>query len=219
MEETTRLYQETKIPIIVKSENKLKEKFTINYAKPNKKLALNTFDSIISVFIVAPLIVGCWRGTWLLLDIYIHLFPVWETLTFSLTIITSMLMIRYVLDDLTKESKKNIKTSIISKILRRIYIYFFFWLCIMQWRGIWVIWDTFFEIVYTEDGRTVADTDFLLPGIITALAATTLFMLRSFRNVLATPFVIILDRGDVSYNFPTRFKLSVSKTQLQKLKL
>lgn len=176
----------------------------------NKKVNLNYLDSFFTILIVAPLVVCFWRGTWTLLELHPQIFPLWESCIFAFIAAISLLIVKDVLYELTKNSKKNETKAIFSKILRRIFIYSFSWVCIMQWRGLWNIFDMIFGIELTEDGKVKADTDFLLPSLVTGCAAFILILLRTFRNVLAPPFVIILDNSEICFSIPTRFKLKVS---------
>lgn len=60
--------------ITTKSEEALKRP-----KRRKKQKLLSTLDILISVFVVTPLVVACWRGTWQLMDVYADYFPPWES--------------------------------------------------------------------------------------------------------------------------------------------
>lgn len=64
---------------IVSDDDESKRESLSHPKKKKKRKILSTLDILISVFIVTPLVVACWRGTWQLLDIYADYFPPWET--------------------------------------------------------------------------------------------------------------------------------------------
>lgn len=63
--------------------------------KKSKVNILSTLDVLISVFIVTPLVVACWRGTWELMDIYDVYFPAFESFIIGKCVQLIMKTLRY----------------------------------------------------------------------------------------------------------------------------
>lgn len=133
----TKIYQE------------LVEKLT-EQKKPKKRF-FNFVDSCISIFIVASLVVGFWKGIWCIINYYHHelaIFPVWTSLLISVTINVSVYYSRDALDSYINGGNDN-KTKSFFKTVRRIliyriYHYIFAISSIMIWRCIWEIQPTLF---------------------------------------------------------------------------
>lgn len=100
-----------------------------------KKRFLNASDSIFSLFLVAPLVISHWRGTWNLLDYYGNVLPPLNCIIFGATIHTTFAILREPLRNL--KSKECIKTKIKICLIKILYTYLFSLGCIMHWRGSW----------------------------------------------------------------------------------
>lgn len=184
---------------------KIYEELTIkiNENKKQKKRILNFLDSCISLFVVSPLVVGFWKGLWNNIEYYdlkYQIFPKWYCI-FICYIISSL--VYYARDYLEKfiinGSDNQVKTSYLSSLRRaviyRIYHYIFAFSNIMIWRCIWVI-------IPTIIGPDV------LPAItLSVICFIPLVMMRSVRNLVAPPILIITDSKEFAFNFPTRYRI------------
>lgn len=101
----------------------------------NKKRLLNLGDSIFSLFIIAPLVIAHWRGTWDGMDQYERIFPPVNCMIFGAILHSTFALLRQPLNNL--ESKKSYKTRVKIFLIKRLYTYFFSLGCIMHWRGGW----------------------------------------------------------------------------------
>lgn len=107
-----------------------------------KKQFLHVCDSFVSIFIVGPLVVGVWRGTWNLIIYYGDYFPLWSSLIASLSCMVILNYFRRDLHDQCIEKQKTTKSfskTIKRVLITRIYHYFFHFCSIMTWRCTWDI--------------------------------------------------------------------------------
>lgn len=110
---------------------------------PVRKRCLNALDSLFSIFVVTPLVVGNWRGTWHLVEIhYREILPFWKAF-----ILSSILMIIFtyyrqsLVDNIIHKPRhiKSAKKTVGRHLLNRIYHYVFNASCITFWLSIWAI--------------------------------------------------------------------------------
>ncbi|CRK94389.1 CLUMA_CG007896, isoform B [Clunio marinus] len=123
-------------------EFKLKENFI-------KKKFLNILDSLISLFVISPLVVGFWRGLWSNIenyDLHYGIFPIWQSFVVSLTVVILIYYCRPTLNVMI-ENKKNFK-KINRRVTYRIFQYIFALSCIMVWRCTWEIVPILYVISY-----------------------------------------------------------------------
>lgn len=105
-----------------------------------RKKFFNFIDSMISMFIVSPLVVGYWRGMFDNFKIYNEnygIFPVWIFLIISSTVIFIFNYYRPFLNSNIIENQKIIDskwTRIKCKITTRVFLYIFSVFGIMSWR-------------------------------------------------------------------------------------
>ncbi len=110
---------------------------------PTRKRWLNALDSLLSIFIVTPLVVGNWRGTWHLVEIhYKEYLPFWEA--FILSTIFMLICTHYrqsLVDEIIHKPRhiKSFKKTFGRHVLNRIYHYIFNVSCITFWLSIWAI--------------------------------------------------------------------------------
>lgn len=128
----TKIYQE------------LVEKLT-EQKKPKKRF-FNFIDSCISIFIIASLVVGFWKGIWCQINYYhkeLGIFPVWISFIIAVTINTSIYYSRDALYSFINGGNDNKAKSFFKTVRRiliyRIYHYIFAISSIMIWRCIWEI--------------------------------------------------------------------------------
>jgi uncharacterized membrane protein YwaF len=117
--------------------------FKLSQQEKLRKRFLNFLDSSISFFIVSPLVVGFWRGTW---DLIVHfhekygIFPRWPSLLVAVLFNFTIYALR---DWLTvevyasKSGEEKIEKTMKSRIVYRIYHYLFACSSIMIWRSLW----------------------------------------------------------------------------------
>lgn len=100
-----------------------------------EKRLLNTFDTFISLFVVSPLVVSHWRGTWDFMDQFPRIFPGLNCMLFGLLIHCGLSILREPLHS-KYNSEKSLQTNS-SKLnlflLKKVYTYVFSIACIMQW--------------------------------------------------------------------------------------
>lgn len=107
---------------------------------------LNVFDTFFSLFVVSPLVVGCWRGLWDLIEIYGEYFSLWECLitssliTFLMNYSSSNLNEKFIEET---KCKKSFCKTVKRVIIFRIYHTIFMFASIMSWRCLWNIVPTY----------------------------------------------------------------------------
>ncbi|KAL1488455.1 hypothetical protein ABEB36_014926 [Hypothenemus hampei] len=92
-----------------------------NTKKKRKVKILNTLDILISVFLVTPLVVACWRGTWQLMDIYGHYFPQWESIIIGTLVHIIVGISQETFDDLVNKPHKNWMCKTVAFIFMKLY--------------------------------------------------------------------------------------------------
>ncbi|XP_006571195.2 uncharacterized protein LOC102655530 [Apis mellifera] len=165
--------------------------------KKKKKRILSMIDVFLSFNFIAPMTIGFWRGTWTLMDIYKDKFP--ELFIFFMGFLVHVnftIMKNFIHAHIVKIWKKKTWLSkIYCKSFQILYTYIFGIACNMHWKGSWAIFDYFF-----------LNHIWLIVGV-SILVTISLMFLRSFRNVIAPPLVIAVDKLIFVFYFPTRFKL------------
>lgn len=194
------------------------------------KRFLNVSDTIISLFLISPLVVAHWRGTWVFMDHHSEYFPPWHTFIFGGFLHLTLVLLRELFHDklsLGKAGERTIKQSIIKYICTKVYLYIFSVGCIMNWRGGWAMmemywgmhagwaglpitlydvlpdWTDFFSNIWTG-------FEFWSAFYTMVVCAFGLICFKSVRNVLAPPIVILTDSREFAFAFPTRFRFDVS---------
>lgn len=111
------------------------------------KRLLNVTDTLISLFIISPLVVTHWRGTWTFMDHHMEYFPPWHTFIFGAVLHTTLVLLRELLHAKLKTNdpeKKTRKRTIFKAICTKIYLYIFSLGCILNWRGGWAVLQIYF---------------------------------------------------------------------------
>ncbi|CAO1362669.1 unnamed protein product [Diamesa tonsa] len=107
-----------------------------------KKQFYHLCDSLVSIFIIGPLVVGVWRGTWNLINYYGEYFPLWSSLSVSLSCMVLLNYFRRDFHDKFIELPKHNKSfgkTVKRLVIMRTYHYIFHFCSIMTWRCIWDI--------------------------------------------------------------------------------
>ncbi|XP_044021420.1 uncharacterized protein LOC122861235 [Aphidius gifuensis] len=179
--------------IIVENNKSKKKKFP---KKLKKKHAISLIDIFMSIFLIGPLTIGHWRGTWNLMDYYNFLSTGWICFSIGSSLHWMFAILRNVLHRKLVEKWK-FKSSFgraAYGLLRLMYTYIFCLVCNMQWRGGWLTLDSLIGIQNTW-----------IIGSVTFMCIVFLLILRSSRNLIAPPFIIVIDIPNLTFKFPTRF--------------
>uniref|UniRef100_A0A336M7R6 CSON013295 protein n=1 Tax=Culicoides sonorensis TaxID=179676 RepID=A0A336M7R6_CULSO len=166
--------------------------------RPRKctKRLLHIFDTIISLFVISPLVIAHWRGTWNIVSSKYfkptYCFIIGSGLHVAFTLLREILHAEFVVPE--PGTKKCWKRKLRRFFITKAYTYCFSVGCIMQWRGGWDAFEEYF-------GKT------LTPAILTSIILLIPLMgFRGLRNLLSAPMIIITDRKEFTFSFPTRFR-------------
>ncbi|XP_076177385.1 uncharacterized protein LOC143151828 [Ptiloglossa arizonensis] len=162
----------------------------------NQKQILSIIDAFLSMILIAPLTVGFWRGIWTLMDLHADWFPGVSIFIIGVLVHTSFAILKNFLHNRVARvsRKKSCWSNIPSKLAQILYTYVFGVACNLQWRGGWIIFDYFFgDHIWMTVGTMLA--------VLTSLA-----ILRSVRNLIAVPSVVLVDKRAYIFWFPTRYK-------------
>lgn len=187
-----------------KKENRLSLGADVLYVFPERpskvvKRFLNFIDCVLSLFVVTPLVVAFWRGTWDFLDQNIEIFPNWHTFLFGsmlhvfFTLLRETLHSEFAIPDKGDTVARKIRRFFVTKL----YTYAFGVACIMQWRGGWGVMQDYYGF-----SKVVLAANFAL--------LIPLAFLKGLRNLLCAPMMIITDVKEFTFSFPTRFRTEVS---------
>lgn len=177
--------------------------------RKKKKMILSTLDILISLFVVTPLVVACWRGTWQLMDIYADYFPPWESFLIGTTIHIVIAMSQDSFHEILNRKYSTWILNIWAFFLMKLYTILFNAVTNMSWRGSWIIIDEYFGIILTETGKTEVGE---VKGAVAFFTVCFLimFFMKSLRNLNSPPFELCLDYGDDMFLFPNMFRVKVS---------
>ncbi|XP_012523485.1 uncharacterized protein LOC105829299 isoform X2 [Monomorium pharaonis] len=163
----------------------------------SKKVTLSLLDTFISTSIVAPLTIGFWRGVWTSMDHHSELFPSWFCFIFGAALHIAYTVFKDQLHNVyvKKWAKSSWRKRLSYRMLRILYTYTFGVACIAHWRGGWIIIDNYL---------------FMHMWIMMSLTCSLLMclaILRSVRNLIATPLIIFIDTPSYIFQFPTRYNM------------
>ncbi|XP_037298306.1 uncharacterized protein LOC119190447 [Manduca sexta] len=168
-------------------------------------------DAVFSTFVVAPLVVSVWRGTWGIMELHSHLFPYAQIYLLGIIIHACFALGRAYLLERSEGAWSGTNGGagrwLWERILSKFYTYVFTLSCIMHWRGGWGLLDTVVAKIVPNDRdphRPILYAAFTLTFYI------SITFLRSARNLLASPFFLFTDGKEPTYIFTTRFKKTVS---------
>lgn len=160
-------------------------------------ILLELIDILISSFIVAPLVVGYWRGTWNLMNYLLYPDDLLYSSLASCVIGAVGHMIFTGLKAQLKEFLDPNKRRLTYFIGSRLYTIVFGVICVNGWRGIWSLLDLY------------AAYEFYPIFVTSAFCATVLALLKGLRNITAAPFFIATDHSPDFFEIPTMFKKTV----------
>jgi hypothetical protein len=161
------------------------------------KVHIQTVDLIVTIILVTPLVIGQWRGTWMLAEYY--RVP-WWTCFLTGTILHFMFaLLKDILQDYFSRTKEKCMTSpVILFVVSRVYTWVFGIACISHWRGAWFMMD---EYSGRQIGPVIA---------VTFVSLAILSGMKTLRNINTSPFSINVDGLEPGFTFPTMFRTSVS---------
>ncbi|XP_073949821.1 transmembrane protein fuseless isoform X2 [Choristoneura fumiferana] len=168
-------------------------------------------DAVFSCFVVAPLVVGVWRGTWGLMEIHRELFPYAQSYTLAIVIHVCFALLRsYLLARSAGAWRADGGAGrwLRERALSRIYTYIFILSNIMHWRGGWGLFDAAVAIVAPKADHHHRPATIAL---FTLLFYSCAVALRSSRNILASPCFLVTDGKEPTYIFSTRFKITSTR--------
>ena len=165
-------------------------------------LCLRVADTLWSCFVVTPLVVLYWSGTWKLVDAYIlpddtggdpSLLSSYVSLGIGIAIGLSGYLILPILSE-----HINPEWSVKHVLVSRIFSYIYGFGILNFWRGIWNITDHF------------AGKDLKWSLVCYAISKLILIVLRSVSSSVSSPFVITKDHRDDFYKAYTLCRSEVS---------
>uniref|UniRef100_A0A336M8G3 CSON012613 protein n=1 Tax=Culicoides sonorensis TaxID=179676 RepID=A0A336M8G3_CULSO len=156
--------------------------------RPRKctKRLLHIFDTIISLFVISPLVIAHWRGTWNIVssEYYkpTYCFIIGSGLHVAFTLLREILHAEFVVPE--PGTKKCWKRKLRRFFITKAYTYCFSVGCIMQWRGGWDAFEEYF-------GKT------LTPALLTSIIL--LIPLMGFRGLRNFFHGILLQLIDICF--------------------
>lgn len=165
----------------------------------NHSVLLEVLDSLFSAFVVAPLVVSYWRGTWNLAGHYIFEGSKIQSSVSSLALgIIGHLVFTIWQGSFRNHFSPN-RHRLTFYISSRLYTAIYGVVCVNCWRGGWQLIDHY----------TARDMTTILS--VTILAIISLMLLKALRNVTSPPYVVVTDHSQEYFDVPTMYKKSVRK--------
>lgn len=210
------------------------EAHTLTYGcimAPNRctKRFLNISDTLIALFVVTPLVIGQWYGSWEFMNNHAEYFPIVPTFLFGLSYHLLMVWSRHRVHEKVKtphQRQLSLARRIARYIFTKAYIYFFSIATLMVFRAIFLFCEPYGKLnhlnrphqspiirdLHVFNKRCLAFVDIgYVPSIsIFVVSAAALVCFKSLRNIIGPPFVIVTDCKEISFAFPTRYKSHVS---------
>jgi hypothetical protein len=160
-------------------------------------VVLELLDTGYSSFVVAPLVVSYWRGTWNLADTYLIPSDKVQSKVASLIIGIIGHLVFTIGQGWFRNNFSPDRHRLTFYVVSRVYTSIFGIVCVNCWRGGWQLIDH-----YTAKNMTTILS-------ITIFAIVCLMLLKTIRNVTATPFVVVNDTAYEYFDVPTMYKKSV----------
>lgn len=102
-----------------------------------KKRLLNACDIFLSLFVISPLVISHWRGTWDFMNQFPSIFPGMNCMIFGAIIHCGLAMLREPLhskfNSFSRLQSKSLSKSLNLYIVKKVYTYVFSIGCIMHW--------------------------------------------------------------------------------------
>jgi len=144
-------------------------------------------DILISLFLIFPLTVLHWRGTWELQDIYFMPEDHVQTFWTSFTIGSSVCVLDLLLHPLLIENL-NPERRCLYVVVSRLYLYIHGWAVMCYWRGLWELCDLFL----TEHWVNAV--------VMYSVCQLTVIVTKTVRTAVGVPVSVSLD--DASFLEP-----------------
>lgn len=161
--------------------------------KTTRNKSFKIFDQIFSLVILAPAVVGYWRGTCNLLDIF--LYPENELISSWISYFIGI--IGHLIFTIFQREIKNVfnpkKSKIRYYVGSRLYTIVFAFVCVNSFRGVWQLLEFYTD--YEVD--TIS--------IMILISVACLGVLRGIRSI-ASPYFLATDTYSNYFEVPTRFK-------------
>jgi hypothetical protein len=182
--------------IVVLSENEIFFQRKMTY----HSVLLELLDTLYSSFVVCPLVIAYWRGTWNLSDLYLYPNNKIQSSFASLLLGIVGHLVFTIWQGSFEKFLNPDRHRLIFYIASRLYTAIYGIICVNCWRGGWQLVDHY----TARDMKTILS--------VTILAIVALMALKSLRNVIATPFVVVTDQTIDYFKVPTKYKTLVSKS-------
>lgn len=160
-------------------------------------ILLELIDNLYASFIVGPLVVAYWRGTWNLMADYIYPSDYPTSLVISLGLGLFGHLMAHLFQTSLRRYLNADRHRLLFYIGSRVYTEIYGTVCVNSWRGGWEMIN-----LYTTH-------DVLYVILITLGCALLLALLKGLRNVTGSPFVVVNDTRREYFDVPTYFKTSV----------
>ncbi|CAH3874497.1 unnamed protein product [Pieris brassicae] len=176
-----------------------------------QELGFGAGDAVFASVVVAPLVVGVWRSSWGIMELHAKMFPYAQNFILGILIHCCFSIAKTRLFSRSVDAWGQGKAGrwLRERVLSRFYTYIFIMSNVMHWRGGWGLMDTMVAAILPNDQdphRPVLIGTYLIVCIVLIL------VLRSARNLLASPYFVVTDGKQPTYIFTTRFQ----KATLQK---
>lgn len=168
-----------------------------NFEKPTLVFFL-VIDALFSCLIIAPLVIGYWRGTWYLSDFYIFPHDLRANLFVSGVCGIFMQILFTYFQDVFKRNIGPEKQQLLYYVISRFYTYVYGLACINMWRGGWKALDYY------------CGTDTIQIVVPTVISFFVVLCMKTSRNLASVPFIVVIDSSKNYFEVPTMFKLTVS---------
>ncbi|XP_069676342.1 uncharacterized protein fusl isoform X1 [Periplaneta americana] len=161
--------------------------------------ALETVDLIATVGVVTPLVIGQWRGTWMLSEYYG--IPWWVSFLVGSVMHLVFALLKDLLQDFFSKQREEclLQSPLVFFVVSRLYTWVFGIACISYWRGLWIVMDEY-------SGRHIGPV-----LAVTLVSLALLSMMKTLRTINASPFSVSLDGLEPGFSFPTMFRTSGSR--------
>ena len=144
----------------------------------NSPWLLFLLDNLFAIFIIGPLVVFYWRGTWTLLDEHLYPFDLWKSGAICVAIGNGGLFLLAMLQEpLTKHVRKENWLSWLVGYHLYTYVGSFFSVC--HWRGIWVLLDYYTGVDLQSHSVTLAIGKYTTPKSIPMVVTGPLYKVWS----------------------------------------
>ncbi|XP_014472938.1 PREDICTED: uncharacterized protein LOC106743524 isoform X2 [Dinoponera quadriceps] len=157
---------------------------------------LTILDTVFSALVAAPAVVGYWRGTWGLSDLYVYpdepTFSSFTSVALGFAGLFAFSVLQHGLDDALHPDKHRLSYYLGS----RLYTCVFGFCCVNAWRGAWKVLDMYTELTV---GTVFATT---------AVSLLALGIMRAIRNISAPPFSLCLDSCPGYFEVQTMFRVN-----------